>query len=266
MDENDYSNLLLKVITEFHDDFERIFKEKGKVPVYNFFNVVEEGVYHISVLLIDLSCLIYGNGYSDEMIFLLSKEVEFWKFNRYYFNGSKQIIDSLFKLNNAVYKLDVHRNIYRCQKVNPAFNYASGKLQMGDKRRLDELASLSQAFSKAYDGTEMDLEKCKRLIWDGIINDNFYQWNDNNKICSIAQTINGEQHDFPVIGHFYTNPLFRNKGFGASLIHSLTTGLLKNGNDFVMLVADATNTASNKVFINVGYEKTGEYLRGYKEA
>jgi predicted GNAT family acetyltransferase len=73
-----------------------------------------------------------------------------------------------------------------------------------------------------------------------------------------------EEYDFPVIGHFYTDPELQGKGYGSSLIHRITKGLLDAGHPFCMLVADALNPASNKAFLKAGYLPKGEYMRIYK--
>jgi predicted GNAT family acetyltransferase len=80
----------------------------------------------------------------------------------------------------------------------------------------------------------------------------------------MAQSLN-EDYDFPVIGHFYTHPELRNKGYGSSIVHALTKGLLGAGNPFVMLSTNAMTPSSNRVFEKVGYSKVGEYLLAYKE-
>lgn len=237
---------------------------KGKVPLYKFFNVVNDEGSHLVALMIEDVCLLYANHSNDQMILKLSEELKFHKFNRYNFAGSKSVIDALFNLNHATYDLNKHRIIYKCKQVSSLFSYSPGAIQMGDINRLEELTKFSVAFSKEYDGQEKSYDEMEQTIINGIANENFYQWNYNNNICAIAQTMHGD-YDFPAIGHVYTNPTFRNKGYAASLVHKLTKGLLDAGNEFCMLYTDATNPASNKAFIKVGYQNTGDYIRVYKE-
>ena len=70
---------------------------------------------------------------------------------------------------------------------------------------------------------------------------------------------------FPVIGHVFVNPVCRNKGYGASIVHHVTKGLLDAGNERCMLTANAYNPASNKAFKKAGYFPTGEYVVRYKK-
>ena len=237
---------------------------RGEVMVYNFFNIIDNKGNHLVLLLVKDFCLVYGNDFDEEMILKLSQEMEFDKFKRYEFAGNKHVIDALFKLNSAEYKMQKHRIIYKCEETIQNFIYSPGSMEMGDLNKLDELATLSVGFSEAYYGRKASFKQMREVMFKGIRDKNVYQWKYKNNICSIAQVIY-DDYDFPVIGHFYTNPIFRKQGFGGSLIHSLTNVLLKVCHKFCMLSTDAGNPASNKVFIKVGYNNTGEYLLAYKE-
>lgn len=234
----------------------------GKVKVHQLFKI-ENGENLIRVLLTTGLCLIYDSNFDESLIPLLSEELEFSKFIRYQFAGTKPTIDALFKLNNAQYEMQKHRIIYKCTAVADGFTSASGQMQMADIRRLDELVTLSEGFAKEYYGKDHELDDATSRVIAAIQADTFYQWADNGHICSIAQSLHDE-HDFPVIGHFYTDPIKRGKGYGASIVHGLTKGLLGAGHEFVMLSANALTPASNRVFQKVGYVETGEYLLAYK--
>lgn len=234
----------------------------GKVKVHKLFRV-EKDANVIMVLLTTEVCLVYENNFDESLIQLLSDELEFGKFIRYQFAGTKATLDALFKLNEAVYEMQKHRIIYKCEKVSDDFVPASGRMEMADIDRLNELVSLSEGFSEEYYGKENDEGDAATRIISGIQADTLYQWVDNHQICSIAQSLHDE-HDFPVIGHFYTDSSQRGKGYGTSIIHGLTKGLLGVGHEFVMLSTNALTPSSNRVFQKVGYYKTGEYLLAYK--
>lgn len=242
---------------------ERVFKGKGQAPLlYKFFNITDDNCF-LAVLVIENECLIYADNINDEVITKLSEELEFKLFKRYQFFGTKQVIDALFQKHNVEYVEQKHRIIYECKEVAKDFVYAPGQMSMGNENRLPELSAFNVAFTKDYYGTDQDVEKAMQTIISGISNDNLYQWNYGKDICAIAQAIHCE-YNFPVIGHLFTNPIFRNKGFAASIVHRLTKGLIEAGNEKCMLLADAYNPASNKAFIKVGYLPTGEYVVRYK--
>ncbi len=236
---------------------------KGKVPLYKFFNVQNDEGGHLTALMVEDACLLYANNHDEELISKLSEELEFHKFKRYNFAGTKKVIDALFDSNNATYKLIKHRIVYRCQQVISSFTYSPGEMQMADIDRLDELTKHSVAFTKEYDGQIKSYEEMQQTILNGIMKDNLYQWVYENEVCAIAQATH-DNYGFPIIGHVYTNLRCRNKGYAASIVHRLTKGLLDVGNEFCMLYTDAENPASNKAFTKVGYQNTGEYIRVYK--
>lgn len=242
----------------------RVYKGKGREPqLYKFFNVTDDDCF-VSVLLIDSECLVYANNTNDEVVEKLSEGLEFHLFKRYQFFGTKQIIDSLFQKHQVDYDEQKHRKIYECKRVAEDFEYSPGKMSMADEQRLFELASFNIAFTKEYYGDIQDLDKAIQLIVSGISNDNLYQWNLDNNICAMAQAIHGD-YDFPVIGHVFTNPNFRGKGYAASIVHRLTKGLLDAGNEKCMLSTNAYTPASNKAFEKAGYLLTGEYVVRYKK-
>ncbi len=235
---------------------------KKELQLNKLFNITN-GSNRIIVLWCEGICLIYDDQYDETLIPLLSKELGFEKFNRYQFAGSKRTIDKLFELNNASYEMDKHRVTYKCSAVSDPFIQAPGKMQMGDIARLDELAELSRGFAKDYYGENKSYAQATGLIVSGIEEDSIYQWVDNGVVCAMAQSMYGE-HDFPVIGHFYTHPSHRNKGYGTSLVHGLTKGLLGAGHECVMLQTNALTPQSNRVFEKIGYQNVGEYLLAYK--
>lgn len=240
--------------------FEKVVKKEQEL--IKLFNITNES-NRIIVLFTGECCLIYDDNYDETLIPLLSKEIEFEKFNSYQFAGSKQTIDKLFEYNHASYQMQKHRVTYKCTKVSEPFKLASGRLEMASADRMQELAKLSVGFAKDYYGITKSIEEAAQLILNGIHADSVYQWVDNKRVCAIAQTMYG-QFDFPVIGHFYTHPSNRNKGYGASIIHTVTNGLLNNGHESVMLQTNALTPESNRVFEKVGYHNIGEYVLGIK--
>jgi len=245
-----------------NETIERVLR--GEEKVHTFFNIISDDQVHVSVLLTTVVCLIYDNHYDEAVLKTISDKLEYHKFNRYQFAGSKQTIEGIFKMHNSNYSIQKHRVIYQCREITDNFAYAEGKLQMGDINKLDVLAKLSAGFLKEYYGESKNLQQVRYTIAAGIQEDSIYQWFNRGKICSIAQSLNND-YNFPVIGNFYTDPDERNKGYGASIIHGLTKGLLGQGHQFVMLSTNALTPSSNRVFEKVGYCNVGEYLLAHKE-
>lgn len=241
----------------------RVINGKGQIPVYKYFNVTDENCF-LAVLLIEDECLVYANSINDEVISKVSEELEFHLFKRYQFFGTKQVLDALFQKHQVEFTEQKHRIIYECKEVKKDFVYAPGQMSMADKNHLLELAAFNVLFTKEYNGIIQDFEKAMHDMASGISNDNLYQWNYRENICALAQAIHNE-FDFPVIGHVFTNPNFRNKGIAGSIVHALTKGLLEAGNEKCVLSTNAYNPASNTAFIKAGYLPIGEYVVRYKE-
>ncbi len=235
---------------------------EGKLKLHNFFNIKGDNNEHLTVLHSTDACLIYADGYTVEMISLLHKELNFAKFNKYHFAGSKNVIKELFAFGNRTYKTVKDRNFYTCRQLDNNFICSAGKMTIGDLSKLDELTDLSVQFTESYEKKKGISSEQQAIVRAGIINNIFFQWTQNNCICSVIQAIEN-QHDFPVIGHFFTNPGLRGKGYGGSLVYSLTNLLLCHDNEFCRLVTEADNPYSNRAFIKVGYTKDGDYLSAF---
>ncbi len=236
---------------------------KGKEILDDLFNI-SNGLNQIAVLKTAEVCLIYDNKYDKTLIPLLSKQLEFEKFKKFQFAGSKYTVEKLFEINHASYQTQKHRICYKCAEVNKSLVAASGSIEMAEMKRLDDLILLSRGFEKDYYGRNVTFPEAARRIIIGIQEETLYQWIDNGKLCAIAQAIYNK-FEFPVIGHFYTDPAYRNKGYGSSLVKEITKGLLNTGNEFVMLQTNALTPQSNRVFTKVGYHNAGEYILAYKD-
>ncbi len=233
--------------------------KKNETSLIDCFDITDDYNNWIITLYLKEYCLIYSNGFSDNMILKLSKLLKFEITPEFRVFGSRNVVQALFSLNKCCYDLIKHRIIYSCDTIQ-AFDYAPGKMELGDYKRIDDLTRLFVEFIEAYDNKKEDFNKRRDIIQQQINNRTFYQWNNNNCICSIAIIMNKN-----TISGFYTDLRFRNKGFGGSLIHSLTRKMLNGGIPKCWLKADGKNAISNKVFVKTGYEKTGEFFHVVKK-
>ncbi len=236
---------------------------RGETTIYNFFNLIADHGQHVLVLIVEDFCLIYTDKYDSEFLNILSKELEFSKFNKYTFAGNKNAIENLLKFNNAKFSTDKHLSIYKCEKLSDNFQFSHGKARLANISELNQLAEFSVMFTKEYDGNEESLESMKLMITNAITNDCLYVWEDE-QICAMAVIMKREHFDFPEIGHVYTPNRHRSKGYSSSLVFKMTEDLL-NEYDFCMLYTNGENPVSNRVFVKIGYDKTGDYVRCFKE-
>ncbi len=249
----------------FYFNLERTISRvlRGEVKLYNFFNVVDNE-NAACALVIENECLLYATKASSEIISLVADGLEFTKFNRYMFFGSKNIIDGLFSSFNVLYSEDKYRKYYECSAVNEPFDYCLGEASNAEVTRLHDLVLLSDAFNKEfYNGEKTDYQAHSTIL-NGIQDKTLYQWICNDTVAGIAEVMYNFDH--PIIGHVFTHEDFRGKGIASSLVHKITNGLLQNGFQKCLLMTNAYNPASNKSFQKVGYQLTGEYVVRYKNA
>lgn len=236
----------------------------GKQRVHNFFNVVD-GDLQIACLHIDDEFLVYGNGYNPQMIALIDNEIDFSRFKKFTFCGTKDIIEALFEPYDFESEVLKHRIIYSCA-IALDIKSQSGKLEIAQLDNLDTLLTYGLEFSKEYYGFDYkNREEMRAGIINSITSKSMYIWKDNGQIVSMLQVLNDDEHEFPFIGFFYSSPHFRGKGYGTSILHQVTKGILNSGYECVMLTADGKNNLSNKVFKKLGYKNVGEYVRIWKE-
>jgi len=236
---------------------------RGEIPPIKFFNVIDDNQFCCG-LLVENECLLYSTGITKQLVYLTAKGLEFNKFRRYEFFGTKGIIDSLFNTYNVEYSEQKYRKYYECTNVIEPFHYTEGYATMGEMVRFHELVQLSKKFHNEFYENDKKTVNVEKIIYSGIENRNIYQWIYNNQLVGMAQVIYNN-FDFPVIGHVFTHPDFRGKGIASSLTHTITKGLIEHGHKRCWLMTNAYNPASNKAFQKVGYLLIGEYVVRYKE-
>jgi RimJ/RimL family protein N-acetyltransferase len=237
---------------------------RGETIIYKFFNLEGNNGQSTLAMIVEQFCLIYCEKYDPAFIELLSQELEFDKFKNYSFSGDKDSVENLMKFNNAKYSLEKHLTIYKCEKLNSNFKLSPGNIRLATLTELNLLANFSVDFTEEYDGNKETLEEMKLMIASGIESELLFIWENENKVCAMAVIMEREQLDFPEIGHVYTIPSQRNKGYSSSLVYKMTEKLLEEY-DFTMLYTHGENPASNRAFIKIGYVKTGDYVRCFKQ-
>jgi len=230
---------------------------KNNLQVFQAFNLIGNSDVHLLVLIADGYCLIYCDNYDQNYLEIIRKELPFDRIKDFVFAGDKQSIENLLHLQGLKFILEKHLTIYKCEKLNPQFKLASGKMRLADVSELNYLADLSVDFTNEYDGNKETLTEMRKAVYSEIMNKSLYVWEDD-KICAMSVEIN--RLDFPEIGKLYTVPGKRKKGFSSSLVYKLTEKNLLN-NLACMLYTHGENPASNGAVMKVGYEKTGDYAR-----
>lgn len=191
---------------------------------HQYFNI-EDDETQVVVLRIPQICLIYTNQYKEESLPILNNELKPIDFIEDYIAGNKEIIECFLKSNTLEYTTIKHLIIYKCENVSKSFNYAHGEMVLAKPDDLEVLIRFNTSFNKEYSGEEETYEEAKDFVFRGLDEGNLFVWKNKNHICSIAQVIFREGNDYPEIGHVFTDPQQRKRGFAPSLVHDLQTTL-----------------------------------------
>ena len=108
-----------------------------------------------------------------------------------------------------------------------------------------------RAFSEDCRATVFSIPEITRRLKTRLGKGTHYFWEDG---VPVSQAVYGR--DTPngaVINHVYTPPLYRGRGYAASVVGELSNSLLKRGRQFCCLFADADNPASCGLYRKLGY-------------
>ncbi len=222
--------------------------------------------------------------YSDEENYLIcrgSKKFPAWLWTKDGFDKSK--LDEIEDL-ITFYLTDNVRDNFTCKKelydllVQDNFKYLNKEayFEMGflicneTKKPRDCDGHLDKAYEedrkileeywyndkKEMNGTEpVTREEAAKDVDEFLKSDNFYVLrNPNGKVvCMVYYGVNGNQAK---LSHVYTPVEERQKGYAANLIYLVTNIVLEKGL-VPLLYTDYNYRASNKAYINAGYEDKG---------
>jgi uncharacterized protein len=82
----------------------------------------------------------------------------------------------------------------------------------------------------------------------------FALWEDGEETVSICGFGGRTPHGIRV-GPVYTPPELRGRGYGSAVTAHVTKEQLDGGRDYCFLYTDLTNPTSNKIYMNIGYER-----------
>lgn len=140
---------------------------------------------------------------------------------------------------------------------------SDGKLEQANENDLPLLAQFRYDFVidtfgkpgsdkiKLYKETEANIKK-----------KNLYIWKDKNEIVSMAVIMRNTEN-IAIIGRVYTPKELRGKGYGTSIVYSLSNEIMSRGLPVCALFTDKLNLISAKIYYNVGYRPVMEFTDFY---
>jgi uncharacterized protein len=82
----------------------------------------------------------------------------------------------------------------------------------------------------------------------------FFLWEDGGEPVSLCGCGGRTPHGIR-IGPVYTPPELRGRGYGSAVTAHVTKEQLEAGRDYCFLYTDLSNPTSNKVYVDIGYER-----------
>lgn len=164
------------------------------------------------------------------------------------------VVDNYYIQKGSYVKMNAYRN------DNPVLN----KNIVGFRRRpnLDELETLKyykkcdieDTLTKEASDKITDKE-CLEIAKTQISNPNFYVWDVDGKIVSVASYHKGDK--YYRISEVFTDRESRGKGYAGMLLYELCNEIL-NKEKVPMLYADANYISSNKAYQKIGFKNQGD--------
>jgi GNAT superfamily N-acetyltransferase len=173
---------------------------------------------------------LYSTKWNEEVLSMIEQTIPFEKMGTdIFFSGTYDLIKELLNRSGKEYKEISARNVYECRKLTTEIPISSGELGRPDFSEIERIADLSFEFQKEEYGERNPHDReymLTHVVEPGIINGSIVKWMVDGEVVSIAQVMIDEE-DKPIIGHFFTDPAHRGKGYGTSLIWCITNAIFR---------------------------------------
>lgn len=207
--------------------------------------------------------LLYSVNWNEAILDEIEKVVPFNKMRGdIFFSGTYELITELLNRSGKKYQEISARNVYECRQLNSGVRISPGEVGRATLADVERIADLSFEFQKDEYGDRNPHDReymLEYVVAPGIKKGNIVKWTFEGEIVSIAQVMIDEENK-PIIGHFFTDPAYRGKGYGTSLIWNATNSILKDF-DVCGLVTKVSNVTANAIFRRVGFEQKYRWVK-----
>ncbi|MDE7406652.1 MAG: GNAT family N-acetyltransferase [Clostridiales bacterium] len=157
------------------------------------------------------------------------------------------------KLTGRKMRVHIDMDILRLTKLNAVT--VNGKLRLAnenDQFAKDWIAAMWLEAVNERIAPDSALEKFNTML---VSRNLFVYENENGKPVSIVQA--KPFGSYATLSYVYTQPEYRNRGYGKAMVHELCKKLMGEYKGFVLFV-DKTNPSANKIYNAVGFKKVCE--------
>ena len=160
----------------------------------------------------------------------------------------------------STFTIAMSQRIYQLTQVNPAIP------QVGNLRPLQEqdmyfFPYWKEAFNATldYTATTMDMPLHSQTYLDRLVSNTIYILEVEGIPVSMAG-ISRPMERVVGVGHVYTPPYYRGKGYASAAVAKLSQQLLDKGFEKCVLYTDLANPTSNSIYQKIGYAPIGDSL------
>jgi predicted GNAT family acetyltransferase len=172
-------------------------------------------------------------------------------------NLTKSFIKKWVEIKKCKYELDKELRLFKLMHVNP-YNRPDGIFRKARYKDIEILTEYMRQFTIAINEPEDDLEKIRETCENTIGDENFYLWEKDNKIVSMARKARPTKNGM-AINYVYTPMEFRKKGYATACVSELSQNILNAGKKFCVLFTDLANPISNSIYQKIGYKPVNDY-------
>jgi uncharacterized protein len=162
----------------------------------------------------------------------------------------------------ASVRRSVGQGIYGLERVTPPAT-APGRPRAAGEADRELLLTWLRAFSAEALGENTDDDPLHRMIDMRVTDDpdwGFVLWEDDG----VPVSLTGYGSPTPTgirIGPVYTPPELRGRGYASALAAHVSQTQLDTGRRFCFLYTDLANPTSNKIYVDIGYERVCNSLQ-----
>jgi len=155
-------------------------------------------------------------------------------------------------------ELFMSQRIFKLSKLNQV-KISSGKFREVQLTDLEIIKEWYIDFCQESLSKELEEEKAKKHVKKAIEAGNYYGWEKDGKLVSVAARARNTKNAVAV-NFVYTPEEYRGNGYATSTVAKLSQELLNEGYRYCCLFTDLANPISNSIYKKIGYEPIADYM------
>ncbi len=155
-------------------------------------------------------------------------------------------------------ELFMSQRIFKLSKLNQV-KISSGKFREVQLTDLEIIKEWYIDFCQESLSKELEEEKAKKHVKKAIEAGNYYGWEKDGKLVSVAARARNTKNAVAV-NFVYTPEEYRGNGYATSTVAKLSQELLNEGYKYCCLFTDLANPISNSIYKKIGYEPIADYM------